>query len=42
MSKVTRAVVARGVRLPKKVFRPFIGLEGMYCNIVEQMVMLAY
>ncbi|MCE4608118.1 MAG: hypothetical protein F7B61_04070 [Caldisphaeraceae archaeon] len=39
MTKVTRTVVVRSVKLPKKLFRIFVELEGMYRNMVEQIVM---
>ncbi len=39
--RVTRTVVVRSCRLPRKVFRVFIELEGMYRNMVEQLVMYA-
>jgi putative transposase len=37
-SIVTRTVIVRSERIPKKLFRFFIELEGMYRNIVEQLV----
>jgi len=39
--RVTRTVAVRSIRLPKKGFRVFIELEGMYRNMVEQLVMYA-
>ena len=41
MSRVTRTVIVRSVTLPRKVFRVFIELEGMYRNMVEQLVLHA-
>ncbi|PUA33845.1 MAG: transposase [Zestosphaera tikiterensis] len=41
MVRVARTVVVRSVRLPKRVFKVFVELEGMYRNIVEQLVMYA-
>ena len=41
MARVTRTVVVKSVRLPRKVYRVFIELEGMYRNMVEQLVMYA-
>ena len=41
MARVARTVVVRSVRLPKKVFRIFVELEGMYRNMVEQLVVYA-
>ena len=35
---VTRTVIVRSERIPKKLFRIFVELEGMYRNIVEQLV----
>ncbi len=39
MTDVTRTVVVRSARLPRRVFRVFVELEGMYRNMVEQLVM---
>jgi len=39
--EVTRTVVVRSVRLPKRVFKVFAELEGMYRNMVEQLTMYA-
>ncbi len=39
--RVVRTVVVRSVRLPRKVFRVFVELEGMYRNMVEQLVLYA-
>ena len=41
MTKVTRTVIVRGIKLPRKVFRVFIELEGMYRDVVEQLVLYA-
>ncbi|MEZ0345712.1 MAG: transposase [Infirmifilum sp.] len=41
MVRVTRTVVVESVRLPRKVFRVFVELEGMYRNMVEQLVLYA-
>ncbi len=41
MTRVARTVVVKSVRLPRKVFRVFVELEGMYRNMVEQLVMYA-
>ncbi len=41
MPSVTRTVVARSIQLPRKVFSVFVELEGMYRNMVEQLVMYA-
>jgi len=38
---VTRMVTVRSERLPRKVFRVFVELEGMYRNTVEQLVLYA-
>ncbi|MEM0439180.1 MAG: transposase [Sulfolobales archaeon] len=35
---VTRTVIVRSERIPKKLFRVFVELEGMYRNVVEQLV----
>jgi len=40
-SEVTRTVVVRSVPLPRRTFRAFVELEGMYRNIVEQLVLYA-
>ena len=39
--RVTRTVVVRSVRLPRRLFNVFVELEGMYRNMVEQLVMYA-
>jgi IS605 OrfB family transposase len=41
VSEVTRTVVVRSTPLPRKVFRVFIELEGMYRNMVEQLALYA-
>ena len=41
MSEVTRTVVVRSERLPRRTFRTFVELEGMYRNLVEQLVLYA-
>jgi IS605 OrfB family transposase len=40
-SEVTRTVVVRSERLPRRTFRIFVELEGMYRNLVEQLVLYA-
>ena len=40
-SEVTRTVVVRSERLSRRTFRAFVELEGMYRNIVEQLVLYA-
>jgi len=39
--RVTRTVIVRSTPLPKRVFRVFVELEGMYRNMVEQLVVYA-
>ena len=41
MARVTRAVIVKSVKLPRRVFRVSVELEGMYRNIVEQLVLYA-
>jgi IS605 OrfB family transposase len=41
MSEVTRTVVVKSIPLPRKLFRVFVELEGMYRNMVEQLVLYA-
>ena len=41
MARVTRTVIVKSVKLPRKVFRVFAELEGMYRNMVEQLVLYA-
>jgi len=39
--RVARTVVVKSVPLPRRVFRVFVELEGMYRNMVEQLVIYA-
>jgi IS605 OrfB family transposase len=41
LSEVARTVVVKSVSLPRKVFRVFVKLEGMYRNMIEQLVLYA-
>ncbi|MEM0027392.1 MAG: hypothetical protein QXT53_05435 [Ignisphaera sp.] len=41
MARIARTVIVRSVKLPRKAFRVFAELEGMYCNIVEQLTIFA-
>ena len=41
MVRVVRTVIVRSIKLPKKMFRVFVELEGMYRNMVEQLTMYA-
>ena len=41
MAGVTRTVIVRTVKLPRKVFKVFVELEGTYCNMVEQLTLHA-
>lgn len=41
MTRVARTVVVESFKLPKKVFRVLVEPEGMYRNMVEQLVMYA-
>jgi len=41
VSEVTRTVVVKSTPLPRKVFRVFVELEGMYRNMVEQLALYA-
>jgi IS605 OrfB family transposase len=41
VSEVTRTVVVRSTPLPRKLFRVFVELEGMYRNVIEQLVLCA-
>ena len=41
MAEVVRTVVVRSEQLPRRTFRAFVELEGMYRNIVEQLVLHA-
>jgi len=39
--RVTSTVIVDSVRLPRKVFKVFVELEGMYRNLVEQLTIYA-
>jgi len=41
VSEVTRTVIVRSAPLPRRTFRIFVELEGMYRNMVEQQVLYA-
>jgi putative transposase len=41
VSEVVRTVVVKSTPLPRKVFRVLVELEGMYRNMVEQLVLYA-
>jgi len=41
VNRIARTVVVKSIRLPRKVFRVFVELEGMYRNIVEQIAIYA-
>ncbi len=41
LSEVTRTVVVKSTPLPRRLFRVFVELEGMYRNMVEQLVLYA-
>ena len=41
MSEVTRTVIVRSAPLPRRAFKVFVELEGMYRNMVEQLVLYA-
>jgi len=41
VNEVTRTVIVRSAPLPRRTFRAFVELEGMYRNIVEQLVLYA-
>jgi IS605 OrfB family transposase len=41
VSEVVRTVVVKSTPLPRKLFRVFVELEGMYRNMVEQLVLYA-
>jgi len=41
VSKVARTIAVKSAPLPRKLLRVFIELEGMYRNMVEQLVMFA-
>ena len=39
MTRVARTVIVRSIKLPRRIFGVFVELEGMYRNMVEQLVM---
>jgi len=39
--EAVRTVVVRSEQLPRRTFRIFVELEGMYRNVVEQLVLYA-
>jgi len=41
VSEIARTVVVKSVQLPRRVFKVFAELEGMYRNMVEQLVLFA-
>jgi len=41
MTRVARTVIVRSAKLPRRLFRLLVELEGMYRNMVEQLVMYA-
>ncbi|MFP3321304.1 MAG: transposase [Acidilobus sp.] len=41
MTEVTRTVIVRSAPLPRRAFKVFVELEGMYRNMVEQLVLYA-
>jgi len=41
VSEVTRSVIVRSAPLPRRAFKVFVELEGMYRNMVEQLVLYA-
>ncbi len=41
MARVARTVVVKSARLPRKVFRLLVELEGIYRNMVEQLTLYA-
>jgi putative transposase len=41
LGEVSRTVVVKSTPLPRKLFRVFVKLEGMYRNMVEQLVLYA-
>jgi transposase len=41
VSEATRTVVVKSAPLPRKLFRVFVELEGVYRNVVEQLVLYA-
>lgn len=38
MARVVRTVIVRSIKLPRRIFRVLVELEGMYRNIVKQLV----
>ncbi|MEB3851193.1 MAG: transposase [Desulfurococcales archaeon] len=41
MVKATRTVIVRSIKLPRRIFSVFVELEGMYRNMVEQLVLFS-
>jgi len=41
VARVTRTVIVKSVKLPRRIFSIFVELEGMYRNMVEQLVVYA-
>jgi IS605 OrfB family transposase len=41
VSELTRTVIVKSTPLPRKLFRVFVELEGMYRNMVEQLTLYA-
>ncbi|WP_052833691.1 hypothetical protein [Staphylothermus hellenicus] len=41
MVRVARTVVVESVRIPRKLFRVFVEVEGMYRNMVEELTIHA-
>jgi len=41
MTRTTRTVIVRSVRLSRRVFRVFVELEGIYRNMIKQLVLYA-
>ena len=41
MTRVARTIIVKSAKLPRKVFMVFVELEGMYRNMVEQLVLYA-
>jgi len=41
VSRITRTAVVKSIKLPRKTFRVFVELEGMYRNMVEQLAVYA-
>ena len=40
-ARVARTVIVKSVKMPRKLFRVFVELEGMYRNMLEQLVLYA-